>query len=141
MDHPQVSIRVDRRERGKIIQRLEDIGGVTLEVADLEFGDYILPHEVAIERKSATDFILSVVDGGLWTNIEGLKCHFRRILYLIEGDPYVARFHQKALDVHRAFARMVMVHNITILPSADADNSAMMIYLLALTAQEQPPQA
>lgn len=137
MENPQVHIRVDSRERGKVIQRLEDIDGVTLELVELEFGDYVLPAGVVIERKSATDFILSVVDGGLWTNIGGLQRHFRRVIYLIEGDPYVARFHQKALDVHRAFARMAIAYNITVLPSSDADNSGMMIYLIALAAQEQ----
>ncbi len=135
------SIKADRRERGRILKRLEEAEGVQLEMVDLEFGDYLLPNEIVVERKSATDFILSVVDEGLWVNIENLERLHARIVYIIEGDPYVARFHQKALDVHRAFARMVVQHNISVLPSADADHSAMLIYLMGLVALEQAPEA
>lgn len=127
-------IQVDHRERGKILQRLQEADGVELQVVELEFGDYILPGGLVIERKSATDFILSVVDEGLWTNIAGLKQSHDRLVYVIEGDPYVARFHQKALDVHRAFARMVVEHGISVLPSADGEHTAMLIYLMGLAA-------
>jgi len=132
----ELRIRVDHRERGKILKHLEEAEGVRLEMAELEFGDYVLPNNVVVERKSATDFILSVVDEGLWVNIQGLEQTYSRIVYIIEGDPYVARFHQKALDVHRAFARMVIKHGIAVLPSADADHTAMLIYLMGLAAQD-----
>ncbi len=135
------SIQADRRERGRILKRLEEAEGVQLEMVDLEFGDYLLPNKIVVERKSATDFILSVVDEGLWVNIEHLERLYARIVYIIEGDPYVARFHQKALDVHRAFARMVVQHNISVLPSADPDHSAMLIYLMGLVVLEHGEKA
>lgn len=137
MSGTQFSIQADRRERGRILKRLEESEGVRLEMVDLEFGDYVLPNNIIVERKSATDFILSVVDEGLWVNIENLERLYAQIVYIIEGDPYVARFHQKALDVHRAFARMVVGHGISVLPSADADHSAMLIYLMGLSALEE----
>lgn len=135
------AIKVDRRERGRILKRLEEAEGVQLEMVDLEFGDYLLPNNIVVERKSATDFILSVVDEGLWVNIDNLERVYARIVYIVEGDPYVARFHQKALDVHRAFARMAVQHDISVLPSADADHSAMLIYLMGLVALEQAAKA
>lgn len=136
MGATELSLRVDNRERGKCLKRLEEAEGVRLEMVELEFGDYVLPNNIVIERKSATDFILSVVDEGLWLNIENLKQTYDRIVYIIEGDPYVARFHQKALDVHRAFARMVVDYGIAVLPSADAEHTAMLIYLMGLAALE-----
>lgn len=130
----ELLIQVDSRERGKIIKRLQDIEDVKLETVELEFGDYLLPNQIVIERKSATDFILSVVDGAIWDNIAHLKETYQQVVYIIEGDPYVARFHQKALDVHRTFARMVVEQKISVLPSADADHSGMLIYLMGLTS-------
>ncbi|MHB1513884.1 MAG: ERCC4 domain-containing protein [Acidiferrobacter sp.] len=131
MSNQELIIRVDARERGKIIARLESLEGVKLEIEDLEHGDYILPNGVVVERKSATDFILSVVDEGVWAHVEALAQTFHKVVYIIEGDPYVARFHQKALDVHRAFARMILEYNVAVIPSSDADNTAMMVFLLA----------
>lgn len=131
MGNQDVIIRVDGRERGKIIARLESLEGVQLEIEDMEHGDYILPNGVVVERKSATDFILSVVDEEIWAHAEALAHTFPKVVYIIEGDPYVARFHQKALDVHRAFARLILEYNVAVIPSSDADNTAMMIFLLA----------
>ncbi|MHB8254836.1 MAG: ERCC4 domain-containing protein [Acidiferrobacter sp.] len=141
MSTAELLIQVDRRERGRVVKRLEESEGVRLDMVDLEFGDYVLPNHIVVERKSATDFILSVVDEGLWTNIANLKPTYSRIVYIIEGDPYVARFHQKALDVHRAFARMTVDHGIAVLPSADADHTAMLIYLMGQAALEQASRA
>lgn len=134
MSEPSLHIRVDTREKGKIIQRLEGLSGVTLEFVEMDVGDYVLPNGVVIERKSATDLILSVVDQSLWEKVAKLKAQYERVVYIVEGDPFTARFHQKALDIHRAFADMVVRHGVSVLPSPDADNSAMLVYLTGLAA-------
>ncbi len=126
----EVVVRVDERERGRVLKALEEAEDIRLEREELAFGDYILPDGLVVERKSATDFVLSVVDGGLWENIEHLTQAHRQVLYIIEGDPYVTRFHQKALDVHRAFARMVVDHGIAVLPSPDAEQTGVLLVLM-----------
>lgn len=134
MSAPALPIRVDTRERGKVITRLEQNEGVSLEFVEMEVGDYILPNGVAIERKSATDLILSVVDGSIWEKVAKLKQVSEKVIYIVEGDLYTARFHQSALDVHRALAHMVIRHDVAVLPSCDAENSAMLIYLMGVQA-------
>lgn len=139
MSAPALHLRVDTRERGTIISRLEQNEGVSLEFVELEVGDYILPNGVAIERKSATDLILSVVDGSLWEKVDKLKQVSTKVIYIVEGDLYTARFHQQALDIHRALAHMVIRQNIAVLPSSDPGNSAMLVYLMGLAALELTP--
>ncbi|MFW5452153.1 ERCC4 domain-containing protein [Thioalkalivibrio sulfidiphilus] len=136
MNAPQLPIQVDNREKGRIIKRLEGIEGVSLEFVDMELGDYLLPGDLVIERKSATDLILSVVDQSLWAKVAKLKSQHAQVAYIIEGDLYSARFHQQALDIHRALAMMVVGHGVSILPSPDADNSGMLIYLMGLASAQ-----
>ncbi|OYV76778.1 MAG: hypothetical protein B7Z66_07495 [Chromatiales bacterium 21-64-14] len=137
MPAPELQIRVDTRERGKLIKRLEQLEGVILTFVELEVGDYILPGGIVVEHKSATDLILSVVDESLWENVKKLGDTYDKVVYIVEGDPYTARFHQKALDIHRAMAHMTIAKDVSILPSPDADNSAMLIYLMGLAALER----
>jgi len=132
----QLPISVDNREKGRIIKRLEGLEGVSLEFVDMDLGDYLLPGDLIIERKSATDLILSVVDQSLWDKVAKLKSQHERVVYIVEGDLYSARFHQQALDIHRALAMMVVGHGVSILPSPDADNSGMLIYLLGLASAQ-----
>jgi len=130
-----VRILADEGEKGKIIQKLEEFPGVTLEYDSLETGDYILGNGVVVERKSATDFILSVVDKSLLDSTAELKAAFERPVFLVEGDMYEARFHQKAFDVHVALAYMSVVQRVPVLYSPDAQTSAPLIYAMAADAQ------
>lgn len=138
MNTPSLLIRVDTRERGRILERLRDLSGVTLETVEMELGDYLLPGDLIVERKSATDLILSVVDKSLWDKVAKLRTQYERVVYIIEGDLYTARFHQQALDIHRALAVMTVNYGVTVLPSPDADNSGMLIYLMGLASQAGP---
>ncbi|WP_018139912.1 ERCC4 domain-containing protein [Thioalkalivibrio sp. ALJ7] len=138
MENVHLPIRVDNREQGKIIQRIERLEGVELEFTDLDVGDYELPNGVVVERKSATDMVLSVVDQTLWENAAKLKANHDQVVYIVEGDLYEPRFHQQALDIHRALAHLTIALGVSVLPSPDADNSGMLIYLLGLNAQLEP---
>ncbi|WP_024329537.1 ERCC4 domain-containing protein [Thioalkalivibrio sp. ALR17-21] len=138
MENLHLPIRVDKREKGKIIQRIEELEGVELEFTDLDVGDYVLPNGVVIERKSAADMVLSVVDKSLWENAAKLKANYRQVIYIVEGDLYEPRFYQQALDIHRALAHLTIALGISVLPSPDADNSGMLIYLTGLNAQIEP---
>jgi len=131
-----VTIRVDTNQRGKIIRRLEDIEDAQLEFGDLDRGDYELPTGVRVARKSATDLILGVVEKTLWDEVAALRSEAERVVYVIEGDLYTARFHQQPLDVHRALSHMIIVQGAWVLPSPDAEHSGMLIYLLARAAQD-----
>jgi DNA excision repair protein ERCC-4/Fanconi anemia group M protein len=134
MSEASVAIVADTREPAKVMQKLESLQGVSLERRELDVGDYVLPGGAVIERKSATDLILSVVDQSLWDKVSKLRASYERVVYIVEGDLYTARFHQKALDIHRALADMVIHRGVSVLPSPDGDNSAMLIYLMALQA-------
>ncbi len=82
-----MKIRVDHRERDfELLSFLREIDP-EMEIAALPYGDYLINGEITIERKTAKDFLISIIDGRLFKQLSNLKKHCRRPLLLIEGDP------------------------------------------------------
>lgn len=49
-------------------------------------GDYILSDNVAVERKSSDDFLQSIIDKRLFSQMDALKKNFKNPLLIVEGD-------------------------------------------------------
>jgi ERCC4-type nuclease len=82
---------VDDREPAEIVRHLRDeVENLTVEVARLEYGDYVLPGYFAIERKATTDFVQSVIgdDKRLFHQAATLTRSGLKPIVLLEGDPY-----------------------------------------------------
>ncbi|MBI5060969.1 MAG: Hef nuclease, partial [Candidatus Aenigmarchaeota archaeon] len=58
----------------------------TLHEIQLKVGDYLLSKRVVVERKTADDFLQSLVDGRLFRQLEELKNQFEKPLLLLEGN-------------------------------------------------------
>lgn len=87
-----VTIVADSREsRSGIALRLAKIPGVTLQQSELASGDYLLGNGVAVERKAATDFVLSLMEGRLFDQLARMSIEHERAVVLIEGDIYETR--------------------------------------------------
>jgi len=80
-------ITVDYRERASGLLELIRERDVFVEVKPLSFGDYIINDSITIERKTARDFLISIIDGRLFTQLSNLKNHCPCPIVLIEGNP------------------------------------------------------
>lgn len=68
-----VIITADSREsRSGIALKLQNLPGVSLEQAELTSGDYLLGPGVAVERKAANDFVISLMEGRLFVGARRL---------------------------------------------------------------------
>ncbi len=65
--------------------------GASVKIAKLSYGDYIINDKITIERKTADDFLLSIIDGRLFNQLSNLKKFCSRPILLIEGNPYKTR--------------------------------------------------
>lgn len=83
-----VKIRMDYREKTSGLIDLLQETELILEVCLVPYGDYIINDAITIERKTARDFLISIIDGRLSNQISNLKKHCSRPLLLIEGNPY-----------------------------------------------------
>jgi ERCC4-type nuclease len=80
-------ITIDYRERASGLLELIREHDVFVEVKPLPFGDYIINDSITIERKTARDFLISISDGRLFTQLSNLKKHCSCPVVLIEGNP------------------------------------------------------
>jgi ERCC4-related helicase len=75
----------DREKHSNIVKNLIDLN-VTLKMERLDHGDYLLGSRVGVEFKTQKDFVDSIVDGRLLTQIKDLKRNFEKPLLIIEGS-------------------------------------------------------
>ncbi len=81
-----IFIEIDYRERDSgIIEILRAKENIIAEEKRLFIGDYFINRHIAVERKTTRDFILSIIDGRLFSQASRLKRHAEVQLMVIEG--------------------------------------------------------
>ena len=83
-----MKIRIDYREKASGIIDLLKQEDIAIEIGKVSYGDYIINEAVTIERKTAKDFLVSIIDGRLFNQLSNLKKHCLNPILLIEGNPY-----------------------------------------------------
>jgi len=83
-----LKITVDYREKASGLTDLLKRSGALVEIAKLSYGDYIINGTITVERKTAKDFLISIIDGRLFNQLSNLKKFCNHPILLIEGNPY-----------------------------------------------------
>ena len=109
--------------------------GLTVHTAELDSGDYDLGNGVIVERKSATDFTLAIMDKRLFGEIGKLKSSSDHPIYIVEGDMYTGRFHTDPIVVREAIAWMTVMQGVPVVPSPEEAFTAELLYTMAVQAQ------
>lgn len=134
----KVKIYADYREKGSgVIKELIDMNTM-LKLESLETADYVLSYRVAVEFKTVEDFVNSLIDGRLLTQIKELKQNFERPLLMIEGteDIYSVRnVHQNA--IRGLIATINVSFGVPIIYTRTQKESAAFLYLIAKREQEE----
>lgn len=82
-----MKITVDYRERRSgLVELLQH--HCVVEIDSLTCGDYRINDSVLIERKTARDLLLSIIDQRLFSQIRRMKNLSYRTLLIVEGDPF-----------------------------------------------------
>ena len=81
-------ITVDYSEAAYGLSDLLKDSGALVEIEKLSYGDYIINDMITIERKTAKDFLVSIIDGRLFSQLSNLKKFCNHPILLIEGNPY-----------------------------------------------------
>jgi Fanconi anemia group M protein len=134
----EVVIAADRRERKSgVFAYLEERAGVRLEVGHLHLADYLLGEGVAVERKSARDFVSSILDRRLFDQAERLVGELERPVLILEGDPLETEIGVHPNAVRGALAHLAVVRRLPVLPSTGPEGTAEL--LVAIARQVQTP--
>ncbi len=131
-----VRVFVDRREiRSHVAHALEKLG-IDVTLTTLEVGDYVVSDRVGIERKTAEDFLSTLLDGrDLFGQVSDLKRAYDRPLIIIEGEGiYTAR--QVHPNVIRGvLAAITIDFGVPIIFSRDEEDTAALISVIAKREQ------
>jgi Fanconi anemia group M protein len=129
-DKMPAKIFVDSRER-EMAKLLESLG-LEVTVKNLEVGDYVVSDRVAIERKTAQDFVASIIDPqrNLFRQIADLARTYDRPVLILEGRDLYTR-QMNASSIRGAMASVAVDYGVPIIPTEDRDETAAVIALLA----------
>lgn len=81
-----MKIEVDYREKPSgILNILRNRSEVIVEEKRLSIGDYRINGRITVERKTTKDFIISIIDGRLFSQASRLKKFAEKPIVVIEG--------------------------------------------------------
>ena len=124
----------DSREgNSKVIRYLSQME-MDVKIQSMAVGDYQVSDEVAIERKTAKDFVESMIDKRLFKQARELSQEFKRPLLILEGDDlYSGMVNPNA--IRGTIASIALDFGISIIPTRDAQDTAAMIKRIAIREQ------
>ena len=135
-DSPSPKIIIDTRERGSNLSKKLIELGMRVEVKTLATADIIASDRVGIERKTVPDFVNSIIDKRIFTQIKDLKNNFEVPLIILEGeeDIYSVRnIHPNA--IRGMLATIVTAFKIPIIRTKDSQDTAELVKTIALKEQ------
>jgi Fanconi anemia group M protein len=132
--YTKTKIIADYREKGSSVLK-ELIDKIDLSLEKLQVGDFLLSGRVAVEYKTVPDFVESILDGRLLSQLKEL-CKYERPLLIVEGieDIYsVRKVH--ANSIRGMIATITVSYGIPIIQTKNAKDTAE--YLMSIAKREQ----
>lgn len=124
----------DSREgNSKVIRHLTEME-MDVKVRPMAVADYQVSDDVAIERKTAKDFVDSIMDKRLFKQATELREEFKNPLIILEGDDFYNGFINPNA-VRGSIASIALDFGISIIPTRNAQDTAAMIKRIAIREQ------
>jgi len=134
MESTDPTIVVDPGEvRSGVVQLLRGLE-LTVAIAPLKVGDYLLSERACVERKTAQDFVASIKTKRLFRQLLELKENYERPLFLIEGYYLYEVKGVHASGIRGALALITVSHGIPIVFTRDKEDTAQ--FLATIYRQE-----
>ena len=131
----ELVVYVDSREgNSKVIRALDTIG-VKVKVNTMSVADYQVSEEVAIERKTAKDFVDSIVDKRLFKQARMMMEEFKKPIMILEGDDFYSGFINPNA-IRGAMTSIALDYGISIIPTRTAEDTAAMLKRIAIREQK-----
>ncbi|MDO5847961.1 MAG: DEAD/DEAH box helicase [Methanobrevibacter sp.] len=128
-------IYADTREgNSKVIRHLHEMG-MDVQVKTMSVGDYQVSDEVAIERKTAKDFVDSILDKRLFKQANDLREEFKKPIIILEGDNFYSGFINPNA-IRGTMASIALDFGISIIPTRNSQDTAAMLKRIAIREQK-----
>jgi Fanconi anemia group M protein len=134
-DDDKIRMIVDSRELPTAVARELTRLDVVISGESLEIGDYVASEEVAIERKESNDFIQSLIDGRLFSQLNALRTAYRRPVLIIEGEQLIGLRAVNPASIYGALASIAIRIQVPIIWTRNAEETANVMYRIARLEQ------
>lgn len=135
-----MKIIADIREKNSLIVSEIVSRGIEVELKHLLVGDYIIG-ELAIERKTASDFIGSIINKRLMKQLEEIKQYPKQLLIIEELDQInfsETKFHPNSIK--GMITSVLLDYNIPVLFTKDYQETADYMLVLAKRLEKIPSE-
>jgi ERCC4-type nuclease len=125
-----MKVTVDYREKASGIIDLLRCAGVQVEVGKVSYGDYVINDAITMERKTARDFLISLIDGRLFTQVSNLKKHCSHPVLLIEGNPFKTGLDFDEMAIRGALISIQTIWYVPIIYSREKQETKDIIIMI-----------
>ena len=134
-----IEVVADQRELDSMIARdLSTREGVDVRLETLEVGDYVLSDRVAVERKSVSDFLDTLVGGdrSIFEQVGDMARHYDRPVVIIEGERLYEERNVHPNAIRGALASLAIDFGASVLRSEDETDTTELLAVIAGREQE-----
>ncbi|MDY6789033.1 MAG: DEAD/DEAH box helicase [Candidatus Nanohaloarchaea archaeon] len=135
VDKEDVVIYADDREN-KIAKQLSR-KDIEVRTKRLEIADFIVSDRTAVERKTCKDFVDSIVDKRLFTQVKELKEQFENPILIIEGDTLYKHRKVHPNAIRGAVASLALDYQIPVIWTEGREETVENLIALARREQEE----
>ena len=124
------------KHKGQVARKLLEMGIAVIPIPDDE-GDadrFILSKRVAIDRRTGSSFLNGIMDKTLFTGAIFLREHYRLPVLMVEGQ---FNYEHRMFDpqaVRGALSSMMLEYGLTVLSTANVDET---VHLIAMMARQE----
>ena len=126
-----LKITVDYREIASGLTDLLKNSGALVKIAKLSYGDYIINDTITVERKTAKDFLISIIDGRLFNQLSNLKKFCNHPILLIEGNPYETEHNFDRMAIKGALVSTQTIWYVPVIFSRTKEDSRDILLMIS----------
>ena len=126
-DENKKEITIDVREQNSQVVRELSRSGLYIKTSQLSVGDYIISEDIAVERKSVDDFLESLIDGRLFSQVKELSTNYRKPVMIIEGDGLYTKRNIDKKAVSGALASIATDFRMPVLTAKDGEETGQLL--------------
>ncbi len=135
---PSIVVYADSREsKSGVVKKLYEMG-LAVRVQNLDVADYVVSDRVAIERKTAEDFLESLInkERDLFAQLLKLKKSYSKPVLIIEGNNLYGKRMIHPNAIRGALATIAVDLGIPVIQTSSPEETAEMIATIARREQE-----
>jgi ERCC4-type nuclease len=131
MNNDKIVVIVDSREfKSKVVVELSNLG-ILIEQQQLDVGDYVVSDRCGIERKEVDDFLQSLIDKRLFSQVKRLAQAYPRPLMILEGEGLFTKRRMSVEAIMGALSSITVSFKLPIISTRDGKETAKFIAVLA----------